>query len=53
MPGLGYPYLPQEVVTKEDYEGYVAGLQPLDLDGSNSFDELQDDGCATGACPIR
>jgi len=50
---LGYLYLPQTVVTKEDYETYVAKLSPVDLDGSNSFDELQDEGCATGACPIR
>jgi ribonucleoside-triphosphate reductase len=50
---LGYLYLPQTVVTREDYEAYVAQLKPVDLDGTNSFDELQDEGCATGACPIR
>ena len=50
---LGYPYLPQEVVSKEAYDEYVAKLQPLNLDAANSFDELDDDGCATGACPIR
>jgi ribonucleoside-triphosphate reductase len=49
---LGYAYLPQEVVTKESYDEYVAGLLPVDLDGSNSFDTL-DESCATGACPIR
>jgi adenosylcobalamin-dependent ribonucleoside-triphosphate reductase len=50
---LGYLYLPQEVVTKEDYEAYVAALKPVNLDGTESFDELNEDGCATGACPIR
>jgi len=50
---LGYLYLPQTVVTKEDYEAYVAKLSPVSLDDANSFDELQDEGCATGACPIR
>lgn len=50
---LGYPYLPQEVVTKEEYDAYVAALRPVDLDSTNSFDELVEDGCATGACPIR
>ena len=50
---LGYLYLPQEVVTKDAYEAYVANLQPIDLDKANSFDEVEDDGCATGACPIR
>lgn len=50
---LGYPYLPQEVVTKEAFDEYVSKLLPVDLDSANSFDELGDEGCATGACPIR
>lgn len=50
---LGYLYLPQEVVTKETYDAYVSGLQPVDLDAGNTLDaELQED-CATGACPVR
>lgn len=50
---LGYLYLPQEVVTKEVYEEYVARIQPIELDKANDIDaELQDD-CSTGACPIR
>lgn len=50
---LGYPYLPQEVVTKEVFEAYRDTLLPVDLDQANSFDELKEDGCSTGACPIR
>jgi ribonucleoside-triphosphate reductase len=50
---LGYAYLPQEVVTQEDYEAYVSMLAEVDLGDANSFDELQDEGCATGQCPIR
>lgn len=50
---LGYPYLPQEVVTKEAFEAYRDSLLPVDLDQANSFEELVDEGCATGACPIR
>lgn len=50
---LGYLYLPQEVVTKAAYEEYASRLQPIELDQGNSFDELEDDGCATGACPIK
>lgn len=50
---LGYLYLPQEVVTKQDYDEYVASLKPLTLDDANSFEELRDNECATGACPIR
>ena len=50
---LGYAYLPQEVVTQEVYEDYVAGLKPINYDGI----ELQDgellEECATGACPVR
>lgn len=48
---LGYPYLPQEVVTKEQYEAYVSQLKPVSL--VDSYEEIKDDDCATGACPIR
>ena len=50
---LGYPYLPQEVTTKELYEEYVRQLYPLDINSANSFEELSDSDCATGACPIK
>ena len=50
---LGYAYLPQEVITEEAYNEYVSTLLPVDLDATNSFEGLQDEGCATGACPIR
>jgi len=51
---LGYLYLPQEVVTKEKYNSYVKSLKPVgDLSGANSFDEIIEDDCATGACPIK
>ncbi len=50
---LGYLYLPQSVVTEEEYNAYVSTLQPVTLDDANSFDEFQDEACATGACPIR
>lgn len=50
---LGYAYLPQEVVTEEMFMEYSNTLLPISLDAANSFDELQDEGCATGACPIR
>ena len=50
---LGYAYLPQEVVTHEEYKKYSDNLWPVDLDNANSLLELADDECATGACPIR
>jgi len=50
---LGYAYLPQDVVSQEVYDEYVSKLSPVDIENANSFDELTDDECATGACPIR
>ena len=50
---LGYPYLPQEVVDEETFNTYLAKLKPIDLEKANTFEELDDEGCATGACPIR
>ncbi len=50
---LGYLYLPQEVVDEQTYRNYVQGLLPVDLEAANSFDELTDEGCATGACPVK
>jgi ribonucleoside-triphosphate reductase len=50
---LGYLYLPQEVVTKEEYENYTKGLLPIDLESANTFLEIEDEECATGACPIK
>jgi ribonucleoside-triphosphate reductase len=50
---LGYLYLPQEVVTKEVYDEYVAQLSPIDIDESNSFEEIQDQECAGGVCPVK
>lgn len=48
---LGYPYLPQEVVTKQEYDAYVSNLQPFNIDGAG--EGIIEDDCATGMCPIR
>jgi ribonucleoside-triphosphate reductase len=50
---LGYLYLPQEVVDEHTYNDYVITLKPVDLNETNSFDEIIGDECATGACPIK
>ena len=50
---LGYLYLPQEVVDKEEYDKYVERLLPINLEGTNTFEEIKDEECATGACPIK
>lgn len=50
---LGYLYLPQEVVTKETHDKYVSTLLPVDFNNTESFEELDEQGCSTGACPIK
>ena len=59
---LGYPYLPQEVVTAEAFHAYTATLRPLgagveapQLLSKESDAELSIDSgeCATGGCPVR
>lgn len=50
---LGYPYLPQEVTTKEIYEAYVSKLLPVIVDTAGTSGDILDQDCATGVCPIR
>lgn len=50
---LGYAYLPQEVVTEEAYDEYVAGLRPINYDGIEIRDDMPEERCLTGACPVR
>lgn len=50
---LGYLYLPQEVVTKEVYEEYAEHLQPINLDSVNTLEEMRENDCSGGACPIK
>jgi adenosylcobalamin-dependent ribonucleoside-triphosphate reductase len=50
---LGYPYLPQEVVTQAEYEDYAKNLEPVNLDSVKSTDDLLDTECVAGVCPVR
>lgn len=50
---LGYLYLPQQIVTKQEYDDYVVNLQPIDLNATNDIDADLEDDCQTGHCPIR
>ena len=50
---LGYLYLPQEVVDERTFKDYAQTLLPVDLNNTNSFDEIMDAECATGACPVK
>ena len=49
---LGYAYLPQEVVTKEEYDEYVSRIKPVNYNNDHSTSDLEDD-CVGGSCPIR
>ena len=50
---LGYLYLPQEVVTKEVYDDYVARIVPVELDAANTLEEMESQECAGGVCPVK
>jgi adenosylcobalamin-dependent ribonucleoside-triphosphate reductase len=50
---LGYMYLPQAVVTKTEYDEYVANIQPIDLNKSNDIDAPLEEDCIGGVCPVR
>lgn len=47
---MGYPYLPQQVVSEQEYREYVDTLKEVDLVGDTMVDT---DECAGGACPVR
>ena len=50
---LGYAYLPQEVVTKECYDEYAAGLKEIDYGGIEYLDDEPQEVCSIGSCPVR
>ena len=50
---LGYPYLPQEVVTKERFYEYQSQLKEVNLNNFNSDIEIDTDECQGGVCPVK
>lgn len=52
---LGHPYLPQEVVTPEQYAEATADLKPIDWDRFHTgWHEIADaSDCPTGVCPVK
>ena len=50
---LGYPYLPQQVITQEEFECYSEKLLPVDLDVDGMMVDDIDADCASGVCPTR
>jgi len=49
---LGYPYLPQEAVTKEEYEKYISSLKQVDFSNTDSDIDIESQECAGGHCPV-
>lgn len=50
---LGYPYLPQEVVSEEEFLSYNSRLKDLNLEHMTDVIEEENLECQTGACPVR
>lgn len=50
---LGYPYLPQQVVSRSDFDAYASKLRPVELNQAGSGELLDMGDCETGACPVR
>jgi ribonucleoside-triphosphate reductase len=55
---LGYPYLPQEVVTRETFEAYASGLTTIDLSNleaatNSNMAISNEEECKGGVCPIK
>lgn len=53
-----YPLLPYEITTKEDYEERMKSIKPIDYNLLAKYDvdeeqDILDNDCTTGACPIR
>lgn len=51
---LGHPYLPQEVVLRDQFREYAARLRPVDWDRFHTgWYELDADDCPGGVCPVK
>jgi len=50
---LGFEYLPQEYVNKEKFYDYFNSLVEVDWDNTDFESELDDEGCASGVCPVK
>lgn len=50
---LGFEYLPQEVVTKQRYGKYLESLKEIDFTNTGTYEEIENDECAGGVCPVK
>jgi len=48
-----YSWMPQRVVSKEDFEAYSSGLTPIDEAELVGGETMQEETCASGSCPIN
>jgi ribonucleoside-triphosphate reductase len=49
---VGYAYLPQQAVRREEFEAYSESLKPVDIDRDTGLDMVDED-CENGVCPVR
>ncbi len=49
----GHKYLPQEVVSKDQFDDYSKALRPVDYTGVTGIHDLTSADCANGVCPVR
>lgn len=49
----GFPYLPQQCITKSKYDEYVSKIKPLFFGSINSIETDLGADCSGGACPVR
>jgi ribonucleoside-triphosphate reductase len=49
---LGHPYLPQELVTEEDWNAYYEGILPVDWTQVHHHDGVVES-CPLGGCPVK
>lgn len=51
---LGHDYLPQEVVTEQQYLNEMKHITKIDFNNTGSYEQIDSgDECSTGACPIK
>jgi ribonucleoside-triphosphate reductase len=54
---LGFAYLPQVIVNRQEYDAYTANLKPVDIEGVESQGIFEVDSavaeCSGGACPVK
>lgn len=50
---LGYLYLPQEVVSKQEFDEYLSQLKEVDFKEYRADLEMESQECAGGVCPVK